>query len=133
MSEIAADMHALDIHRESSHSTELLPLFLSETRKRLFATVHHLDKTKAIAFSRPACVRLQNTDCVPPLDIPEDDLYSPTTPGEKLKLITMDGWSLQGTLGIMSAARVRFCFARFQEEILDIKDSTAPDRELKLR
>lgn len=133
MAEVAVDVHALDIHHESSHAPDRIPLFLSEIRKRYFATMHHFDKTKAIAFNRPACMRLQNTDCVAPLDIPEVDLYSSSSRSEKLQLITKDGWSVEGCFGLMSAARVRFILARFQEEILDVKASTASDRESTLR
>lgn len=126
-------MLSLNVHRESSHSVNILPFFLSEVRKRIFATTNHFDKTKAIELNRQPCIRLQYADCVPPLDISEEQLFSPNVLSEIPGLISEGGWSKDGTLGAMSVARVRYIIAPFEEELLDIRMSPDYGREARLR
>lgn len=126
-------MLSLNAHRESSHSADKLPFFLSEVRKRIFATTNHFDKSKAIELNRQPCIRLQYADCVPPLDISEEQLFSPNILSEIHGVIAEGGWSRSGSLGVMSAARVRYVMASFEEELLDARMSPDYGRETRLR
>lgn len=133
MSDLSIDMLSLNVHKESSHAIDKLPFFLSEIRKRIFATTNHFDKIRAVELNRQPCIRLQYADCAPPLDIPEEDLMSAAVLSNNQNLLTETGWSRAGKLGVNSAARVRYMLAHFEEELIDTRASSDSGREAKLR
>lgn len=118
--ELTTDMQALKIHREYTHASNRIPMFLSQSRKRIFYTMHYIDKRHASTFLRPPCLPSQYADCKFLLDIPDDALFSPERLKEETSKLSTDGWSNSEVLTVTTASRARFRFSLFLEEIIEL-------------
>lgn len=129
MTALATDIQSLKIHREYTHARDRTPIFISQNRKRLFATFNYLDKKYATVFDRPPSIRLQYADCQLPLDISEDALFSDHVFQQECAKLTEDGWNIQGGGNGPSSPRARFLLCRILEDILDLRLSLPAQRD----
>lgn len=126
MGDLAADLFALRAHRDERLASRCeLPLFLSETRKRIFATSFYLDKILSFLTARPPRIAQTFCDCDLPLDVSDAALLSPDIFADEVSRLTHDGWSQQIDFTVTSGARTRCLLARFMEEIINIQLSPA--------
>ncbi|RAH42494.1 uncharacterized protein BO95DRAFT_475802 [Aspergillus brunneoviolaceus CBS 621.78] len=138
LGELSTTLFELGLHRESNE----LPIFLAETRRRIFAAAYQLDKTVATFLGRPPRISIRHSDCKPPLDLADEIL---TADSGHLQLITKtlddSGWSLQEPPVFQRASwiRVRFELGTLREEILELSlrppsaDTAAQLRDISLR
>ncbi|KAJ5684561.1 uncharacterized protein N7477_000906 [Penicillium maclennaniae] len=121
MSDLATDLFALGLNRESTYSPDFIPFFLAEARRRMFSKVYYLDKLFAMVFHRPPRIAARHADCKPPLDLSDDELF-PDSPGildRTRKSLTHDGWNTDGRYRPTTWARVRYILGQFREEIVE--------------
>ncbi|KAJ6131286.1 hypothetical protein N7523_001746 [Penicillium sp. IBT 18751x] len=121
MSDLATDLFALGLNRESTYSPNSIPFFLAEARRRMFSKVFYLDKLFAMVFHRPPRIAARHADCKPPLDLSDDELF-PDSPGaldRTRKSLTHDGWNTDGRYRPTTWARVRYILGQFREEIVE--------------
>ncbi|KAJ5493344.1 hypothetical protein N7539_002090 [Penicillium diatomitis] len=120
LGELATDIFALGIHRES-RKHDKVPQFLMETRRRVFAAAYQLDKSVATFLGRPTRIPLRYSDCSMPLDLPDDAFVSDQA---QLKYgssdLDPDNWNVRGVYRRASWLRVRFIVSTFREEILEV-------------
>ncbi|PYH80980.1 hypothetical protein BO82DRAFT_365431 [Aspergillus uvarum CBS 121591] len=138
LGELSTTLFELGLHRESKD----LPIFLAETRRRIFAAAYQLDKTVATFLGRPPRISIRHSDCKPPLDLADEIL---TVDNAHLQLITrtldVSGWNLQEPPVFQRASwiRVRFELSTLREEILELSlrppsaDTAAQLRNISFR
>jgi hypothetical protein len=68
LGEFATNIFELGVHRDTTSSTAL-PLFILESRRRLFAAAYQFDKGIATFLGRPPQISWRHSDCCLPLDI----------------------------------------------------------------
>ncbi|KAE8378400.1 hypothetical protein BDV26DRAFT_304293 [Aspergillus bertholletiae] len=125
---LSTHIFELGLHRDSQQSNSL-PVFLVETRRRLFAAAYQLDKSIATFLGRPPRISLRHADCPLPLDL--DDSTLETDPSEielAVQNLDSDGWNMQGRLQRTTFLRQRFLVATFREEILEVSLETQNQR-----
>lgn len=128
MSDLATDLFALGLNREATYSPELIPLFLAECRRKIFARAYYLDKIFSAVFNRPPRISSRHADCKLPLDIPDDAPL--TTSLEDLREIksnsSHDGWNSDGIISTATWARLRYILGEFREEIAEYQIRSTP-------
>ncbi|KAJ5555325.1 hypothetical protein N7461_003795 [Penicillium sp. DV-2018c] len=133
LGELSTDIFALGLHRDIKTSNDL-PEFLLESRRRQFAAAYQLDKSIATFLGRPPRIPWRYADCRMPLDISDEALatdgmtlnYSPND-------IDENGWSVHGVVQRSSWIRVRFIISTFRDEILEVSlQSVTPQLETML-
>jgi hypothetical protein len=115
-------MYALGIHKETSNSN--LPLFILETRRRLFCSAYNVDKIISTFLGRPVRLSKKHTDIKLPLDISDDDLTrDEATLRIACQRLDDHGWNSHEDFyeGHRRASwlRVRYISMQFREDILD--------------
>lgn len=121
MGDLSTDLFSLQVHRQDTDSPQQLPLFLSETRKRIFATSFYLDKILSFLTNRPPRIPQMFCDNILPLDVSDEALFSPDVFAEELSRLTHDGWSPEVAFRVTSGARTRCLLARFVEEMMKMQ------------
>ncbi|KAJ5289691.1 uncharacterized protein N7443_009944 [Penicillium atrosanguineum] len=121
MGDLATDLFALGLNRESTYSPNSIPFFLAESRRRMFSKAYYLDKLFAMVFHRPPRIATRHADCKPPLDLSDDELFpdSPEVLDRARKSLTHDGWNTDGRYRPTTWARVRYILGQFREEIVE--------------
>ncbi|KAF7713758.1 Fungal Zn(2)-Cys(6) binuclear cluster domain-containing protein [Penicillium ucsense] len=120
LGELATDIFALGIHRES-RKDDKVPQFLMETRRRVFAAAYQLDKSVATFLGRPTRIPLRYSDCSMPLDLPDDAFVSDQAQLEyRSRDLDSDNWNVRGVYQRASWLRVRYIISTFREEILEV-------------
>lgn len=121
MGDLATDLFALGLNRESTYSPDSIPFFLAESRRRMFSKAYYLDKLFAMVFHRPPRIATRHADCKPPLDLSDDELFpdSPEILDRARKSLTHDGWNTDGRYRPTTWARVRYILGQFREEIVE--------------
>jgi hypothetical protein len=120
LGDLSTDIFALGLHRDAK-SSDQLPEFLLEARRRQFAAAYQLDKSIATFLGRPPRIPLRYSDCRMPLDISDDALapedtnlqYCPTD-------LDANNWNVHGVFQRSSWMRVRFIISMFRDEILEV-------------
>ncbi|KAF2733558.1 hypothetical protein EJ04DRAFT_513067 [Polyplosphaeria fusca] len=116
MGELATQLYALGLHREPKDSE--LPLFVLETRRKLFCASYVLDKSISTLLGRPLRMSKRHTDITLPLDLSDEELTS-ADPSAAIQALDADGWNTRGDQLRVSWIRYRYISSRFREEILD--------------
>lgn len=114
----------MEIHRYKPPESDV-PFFLSEIRKRLFASLYRTDKNLATFVGRPPRLPYQYCDAALPLEIDNDAPFLEDAALETvLKNVSPDGWDITGTSGgkIRSSAaiRLRYTTSRLREKVLEL-------------
>ncbi|KAF2466147.1 uncharacterized protein BDR25DRAFT_345731 [Lindgomyces ingoldianus] len=118
LGELSTQIYALGIHKESNCSN--LPLFILETRRRLFCAAYSMDKTISTFLGRPPRLSNRHTDIKPPLDLSDMDLTADlTTASAAIKALDPGGWNQHHLYLRTSWIRLRFYMSQYREEILD--------------
>lgn len=134
--DLATDLFALGLNREATYSSESIPFFLAESRRKTFVRAYYLDKIFATVFNRPPRISSRHADCKLPLDIPDDALFaiSPETLSEIKNNPTHDGWNTSGICTPATWARLRYILGEFREETAEYQiRSTSSIDATKLR
>ncbi|KAJ5668548.1 Transcription factor [Penicillium maclennaniae] len=129
LGELATNIFELGVHRDTASSTAL-PLFILESRRRLFAAAYQLDKGIATFLGRPPRISWRHSDCCLPLDISDHVL---TEDFENLEAVqtSLDpqGWSMKKAYQRATWIRLRFIVSTFREEILELSlQKSSPER-----
>lgn len=128
VSDLATDLFALGLNREATYSSESIPFFLAECRRRTFVRAYYLDKIFATVFNRPPRISSRHADCKLPLDIPDDALFaiSPEVLSEIKINLTHDGWNTNGIRSTATWARLRYILGEFREETAEYQIRSTP-------
>jgi len=98
------------------------PLFLRESRRRVYAAVFRSDKSLADFFGRPPMMSRRYSDRKLPLDL-EDDIVTSDEPevvNEALSKLDSNGWDPDSTMKPTSWIRLRYQMAVIKERFLEI-------------
>lgn len=119
LGELATQIYNLGIHRESN--TANLPLFLAETRRRMYCAAYTLDKGTSTFLGRPNLLNKRYTDVTLPGDLSDEEICAPP---EILALaisnLDENGWNTDSRYFRSSWIRIRYRSSQFREEILDL-------------
>ena len=128
LGDLSTHIFELGLHRDCQQSSSL-PVFLVETRRRLFAATYQLDKSIATFLGRPPRISLRHSDCRLPLDVDDSLLKADQSELElALQDLDSDGWNTQGSLHRSTFLRQRFLVTTFREEILEVSLETQNHR-----
>ena len=102
-----------------------VPFFLSETRKRIFATSYRTDKNFATFVGRPPRLPYQYCDAALPLEIDNDEAFLEGPALEAaLQKVRPDGWNIagrsDGKLRGTAVIRLRYTTSRLREKVLEL-------------
>ncbi|KAJ5314094.1 uncharacterized protein N7443_000978 [Penicillium atrosanguineum] len=132
LGELATDIFEFGVHRDTPSS---LPLFILESRRRLFAASYQLDKSIATFLGRPPRISWRHSDCLLPLDISDEALAGPPYTLEAARRsLDANGWNTKKVYQQTSWIRLRFIISTFREEILELSlQKSSPNRTEQLR
>lgn len=113
-------MFALGLHRDTK-SSDQIPEFLLESRRRSFAAAFSIDKSIATFLGRPPRIPSRYSDCSLPLDV-SDNAFMSDDGNLRYSLGELDahGWNTSGNCYPTSWMRTRFIVCKFRDEILDV-------------
>ena len=98
-----------------------IPIWLSETRRRIFCGSYNQDKSISTFLGRPIRISKRYTDIKLPLDLRDDELTGdPAELEAAIACLDANGWNTQGQHLRTSWIRLRHIASRLREEILDI-------------
>ncbi|KAF2188919.1 hypothetical protein K469DRAFT_564200 [Zopfia rhizophila CBS 207.26] len=127
LAELATHIYALGVHKESNGSK--LPLFMLETRRRIFCASYNMDKTISTFLGRPLRLSKRHTDIKLPLDISDEELTSNQASLElACRALDKDGWNPNGLYLRASWIRLRYVISCYREEILDLTSAKIDGR-----
>jgi hypothetical protein len=129
LGELATSIFELGVHRDTISSTAL-PLFILESRRRLFAAAYQLDKGIATFLGRPPRISWRHSDCCLPLDIGDHVLTGDPEILEAAQTsLDPQGWSMETAYHRATWIRLRFIISTFREEILELSlKKLSPER-----
>jgi hypothetical protein len=136
LGELTTQIYALGIHKETNNSN--LPLFILESRRRLFCSTYHIDKTISTFLGRPVRLSKRHTDIKLPLDISDDNLTGDeATLRLACRCLDENGWNTNEDYygGHLRASwlRARYISNQFREDVLDFAlAKLTPSIELQL-
>ncbi|CAG8907301.1 unnamed protein product [Penicillium egyptiacum] len=132
LGELATDIFEFGAHRDTP---SLLPLFIVESRRRLFAASYQLDKSIATFLGRPPRISWRHSDCRLPLDISDETLAGHPNKLDAARLsLDANGWNTREVYQRSSWIRLRFIISTFREEILELSlQKPSPNRTEQLR
>jgi hypothetical protein len=123
-------MVAMGLH-QGNYENPKTPFFLTQQRRRIFASAYYHDKSISLYVGRPPRMSYRYCKLEMPLDLPGEQV---TLEGAELQsaLAGLDasGWNTSGTIYRITWARVWFLYSRIREEILEVSlGSTDDDAE----
>ncbi|PWY80263.1 putative C6 transcription factor [Aspergillus sclerotioniger CBS 115572] len=131
--ELSATIYAAGLHQEGSPADDC-PFFLQQWRRWCFAAAFSMDKNQATFVGRPPSINYRYCTLTPPLDLSEDLLI---TGGDNLasaiSKLDSSGWAAKDENDRVSVLRLRFTFAVFREQALEIALGTSEHVELVQR
>jgi hypothetical protein len=117
--EIASNIYAMGLHR--NHNSANVPFFLSETRKRVLASIHKSDKNGATFRGRPPRLPCQYCDSALPLDLADDQLFLDEESLQvALGALDDEGWNSQGQFYPATLIRMRYIVTTLGEKMLGL-------------
>ncbi|KAF1357370.1 hypothetical protein EJ07DRAFT_157675 [Lizonia empirigonia] len=115
---LATQIYALGMHKESTSAD--VPIWLTETRRRIFCSSYNQDKSISTFLGRPIRISKRHTDVKLPLDLRDDELTgAPAELDAAIQRLDSDGWNTKGQHSRASWIRLRHIASRLPEEILD--------------
>ncbi|KAF1971211.1 hypothetical protein BU23DRAFT_510546 [Bimuria novae-zelandiae CBS 107.79] len=115
-------LHAEGIHCENAVVTPSEePLFLRESRRRIYAAVYRSDKSLADFFGRPPMIHRRYSDRGLPLDIDDEIAASDDTAmvNEAISKLDNDGWATDNQIRSASWIRLRVKLGHVKERFLE--------------
>ena len=123
MGDSVSALYATGMHSEGEfpEGANGEPLFLRESRRRIYAAVYRSDKTLAVFFGRPPMMGWRYSDRRQQLDISDEAIVSddPKSLDEHLSRVDSAGWNLDGMIYPASYNRLRCQLAVFKERLLE--------------
>lgn len=120
LGDLSSHMFELGIHRDPQQLSDL-PVFILESRRRIFAAAFQFDKSMATFLGRPPRISWRHSDCSLPLDLSDDAVVGSPSEFELASTsIDSQGWNVQKPIQRASWIRVRFLISTFREEILEL-------------
>ena len=120
LGELATVIFELGVHRDTA-SSKTLPLFIMESRRRLFAAAYQFDKGIATFLGRPPRISWRHSDCCLPLDLGDHILIGdPDILEASQASLDPQGWSMGKAHRRATWIRLRFIISTFREEILEL-------------
>lgn len=97
------------------------PLFLQESRRRIYAAVYRTDKSLADFFGRPPMIHRRYSDRGLPLDIDDDIITSDDQDlvNSAIAKLDSDGWSTDNQIRPVSWIRLRVKLGHVKERFLE--------------
>ena len=106
------------MHKESASID--IPIWLTETRRRVFCSSYNQDKSISTFLGRPIRISKRHTDIKLPLDLRDEELTGdPAALDLAIKNLDEAGWNTKGQHLRASWIRLRHIASRLREEILD--------------
>ncbi len=132
LADMSTEVLSLSLHREATYTNAKVPLFVTELRRRVFASAYALDKANATVFSRPPCIPMYFVDCKPPLDMDDDILFGDDRIAlqEARDNLTPDGWDAKGDHFSSTWARMRYAIAHFRHKVNRYQFRDIQDEEI---
>ncbi|KAF2825966.1 hypothetical protein CC86DRAFT_324733 [Ophiobolus disseminans] len=116
--ELATQIYALGIHKESTSAT--VPIWLRETRRRMFCSSFNQDKSISTFLGRPIRISKRYTDISLPLDLSDKETVGDLTVlNNAIRALDKDGWDTKGRRLRASWIRLRYTSLQFREEVLE--------------
>lgn len=116
--ELSTQMYSLGIHKESTSAN--VPLWLRETRRRVFCASYNQDKSISTFLGRPIRISQRHTDIALPLDLGDNETTGDKSTFEAaVQSLDSEGWNTKGRWLRASWIRLRHISLRFREEILE--------------
>jgi hypothetical protein len=121
MGETISALYAEGIHCEENEKCNE-PLFLRESRRRIYAASYRSDKSLATFFGRPPMMNWRYSDRKLPLDIDDHILTSddPEMINEALSKLDADGWGTDAQIRPTSWIRLRTQMSKEKERFLEV-------------
>ncbi|KAK7179710.1 hypothetical protein DPSP01_001340 [Paraphaeosphaeria sporulosa] len=120
--DVISALHAEGIHCENAVVNPCdEPLFLRESRRRIYAAVYRTDKSLADFFGRPPMMHQRYSDRPLPLDLDDEVVTSDdhAIVNEVISKLDVDGWALDGQIRPASWIRLRAALGRVKERFLE--------------
>jgi hypothetical protein len=115
---MATTIYAIGMHKESKGSN--LPVFLLETRRRIFCAAYNNDKVLSTFLGRPPRLSKRYTDIKLPLDLSDPELTADEAALDlSIRNLDADGWNTKGEYYRATWIRLRYISSGLREEILD--------------
>lgn len=116
--ELSTQLYALGIHQDKKCANA--PIWLRETRRRIFCSSYNYDKIISTFMGRPIRISKRHTDMSLPLDLSDDETTADkATLDTAIQSLDGDGWNTKGRWLRASWIRLRHISLRFREEILE--------------
>jgi hypothetical protein len=97
-----------------------VPLWLRETRRRVYCSAYNQDKSISTFLGRPIRISQRHADISMPLDLGDDETTGDREATEQaIQALDAEGWNTKERWLRASWIRVRHISLRFREEILE--------------
>src|SRR5262245_60687769 len=119
MGDTILTLYAEGIHCEDTFDE---PLFLRESRRRIYAATYRSDKSLATFFGRPPMMNWRYSDRKQPLDLDDEQVSSddPEIVNDALSKLDVNGWNTESRILPSSWIRVRTHTSVIKERILEL-------------
>lgn len=126
-------MVAMGLH-QGNYDNPSTPFFLTQQRRRMFASAYYHDKSISLYVGRPPRMSYRYCKLEMPLDLTgEQTIMQGDELQNALANLDSSGWNTSGTLHRITWARVWFLYSRIREEILEVSlGSTDADAESRI-
>jgi hypothetical protein len=95
LGELSTQIYALGIHKESTSAN--VPMWLKETRRRIFCSSYNQDKSISTFLGRPIRISKRHTDVSLPLDLSDEVIVGdPHILNQAIQALDKDGWNTNG-------------------------------------
>ncbi|KAJ4344930.1 hypothetical protein N0V95_006085 [Ascochyta clinopodiicola] len=127
-------LYAAGMHCEGGYTEREVtePLFLRESRRRLYSAIYRIDKTLAIFFGRPPMIGWRYSDRKQLLDVSDAVIVSedPEVINKALSRLDGNGWNTDGHIHPSTCIRLRCQHAVFKERLLEQSLSGEKDSDV---
>lgn len=107
------------MHKEATSAD--VPIWLIETRRRVFCSSYNQDKSISTFLGRPLRISKRHTDVKLPLDLRDNEITGPPSDLDAAILrLDPNGWNTKGQHLRATWIRLRHIASRLREEILDL-------------
>ncbi|PWY90199.1 putative C6 transcription factor [Aspergillus heteromorphus CBS 117.55] len=130
LGDLSATIYAAGLHQEISQPDDC-PFFLRQWRRMCFAAAFAADKNVATFVGRPPYINHRYCTLAPPLDVSEPRLVvGGDALDQSVSELDNSGWAITGDINRVSVLRLRFIFAVFREQALEIALGTSENWDL---
>lgn len=113
-------MVAMGLHQGNYENPDT-PFFLSQQRKRIFASAYTHDKSISLFVGRPPRLSYRYCKLEMPLDLSGDELIMEGVDLQNaIASLDSNGWNTTGNLYRVTWNRVWFLYGRIREEVLEV-------------